>query len=257
VKPVIVDTGVIVALLDRSENKHDLCSETVRKIHGPLVTCEPVIAESCYLLRSLPGAAEVILRNVEAAIFQIPFQLSHETPAVRSILRKYGDREVDLADACLIRLAEMAGTGEILTLDRDFSVYRWGKNKMFHILPWGLKGGIMAFVKAIKVGELAPGKMHAMQIGEREIALANVDGKFYAINNTCLHQGGPLGEGDLGGKVVTCPWHGWQFDVTTGKEVQNPSSGVACYPTEIRGDEVFVDVGSWWNELGRKSAESF
>jgi nitrite reductase (NADH) small subunit len=102
----------------------------------------------------------------------------------------------------------------------------------------------MALVKAIKVGELAPGKMHTIQIGEREIALANVDGKFYAINNSCLHQGGPLGEGDLAGKVVTCPWHGWEYDVTTGKEVQNPAAGVTCYPTEVRGDEVFVDVGS-------------
>jgi nitrite reductase (NADH) small subunit len=102
----------------------------------------------------------------------------------------------------------------------------------------------MAFMKTIKVAELAPGTIRELEIGGKTIALANVDGKFYAINNTCLHQGGPLGEGDLEGKIVTCPWHGWQYDITNGKEVQNPSAGVNCYPTELRGEEVFVDVGN-------------
>jgi len=74
-------------------------------------------------------------------------------------------------------------------------------------------------------------------------AIANVGGEFHAIDNTCLHRGGPLGDGPLEGKIVTCPWHGWQYDVTTGKIVQNPSVGVACYAVEVRGAEVFVDLG--------------
>ncbi len=74
------------------------------------------------------------------------------------------------------------------------------------------------------------------------MALANVAGKFYAINDVCVHRGGPLGEGELEANVVTCPWHGWQYDVTTGKVTQNPNMGVACYATEVRGDEIFVDV---------------
>ena len=102
----------------------------------------------------------------------------------------------------------------------------------------------MAFVKALNVADIPPGKIHELQVGGKEIAIANVDGKFYAINNTCIHQGGPLGEGDLHGKIVTCPWHGWEYDVTTGKEVQNPSAGVACYATEVRGQEIFVDTGN-------------
>ena len=77
--------------------------------------------------------------------------------------------------------------------------------------------------------------------GEKEICVANVNGTISAMDNICLHRGGPLGEGQLEGKVVTCPWHGWQFDVTTGKAVQNPNAGVGCFKTEIRGDEVFVD----------------
>jgi nitrite reductase (NADH) small subunit len=102
----------------------------------------------------------------------------------------------------------------------------------------------MAFIRAIKVGDLAPGNIHELQIGGKEIALANVGGKFYAINNSCLHQAGPLGEGSLEGNIVTCPWHGWQYDVTNGKEVENPSVGVGCYPTEVRDGEVLVDIGT-------------
>jgi len=100
----------------------------------------------------------------------------------------------------------------------------------------------MAFERAAKSTEIPPGSIHEVQIAGKAVALANVAGKFYAINNTCLHRGGPLGQGSLQDKVVTCPWHGWEYDVTTGKLLQNPSMGVACYPTEVRGDDVFVNV---------------
>jgi predicted nucleic acid-binding protein len=135
VKPVLLDTGVIVALLDRSERLHEACADAVRDSEGPLITCEAVIAESCYLLRNLAGAAEAVIENVAAGIFQIPFQLSREAAGVKQVLRRYRDRSIDLADACLIRLADEFGSGEILTLDGDFAIYRWGKNKPFRVLP--------------------------------------------------------------------------------------------------------------------------
>lgn len=100
----------------------------------------------------------------------------------------------------------------------------------------------MSFVRAAKTSDVAVGTVHEVQVEGKAVALANVGGKFYAINNTCLHRGGPLGQGTLQGNVVTCPWHGWEYDVTTGKVVQNPNVGVACYSTEVRGDEVFVDI---------------
>ncbi|HKW56248.1 MAG TPA: Rieske 2Fe-2S domain-containing protein [Candidatus Acidoferrum sp.] len=100
----------------------------------------------------------------------------------------------------------------------------------------------MPFARAAKAAEISPGNIREVQVGGVAIALANVSGKFYAINNSCLHHGGPLGEGELRDSVVTCPWHGWQYDVTTGKVVQNPTVAVACYRTEVRGDEVFVDI---------------
>jgi nitrite reductase/ring-hydroxylating ferredoxin subunit len=102
----------------------------------------------------------------------------------------------------------------------------------------------MAFLRAAKVAEIAPGTIHELELGGKTIALANVAGKFHAIANDCLHQGGPLGEGELDGAVVTCPWHGWQFDLTDGKIVQDRTApGVACYEVRVEGDEVLVNVG--------------
>lgn len=134
-KPVLLDTGVIVALLDRSEKFHQACAEAVQLLEAPLITCEAVVAESCYLLRNLPGAPEAVIENVAEGIFQVPFQLSREVAGLKPILRKYRDRKIDLADACLIRLADEFETADILTLDGDFEIYRWGKNKPFRILP--------------------------------------------------------------------------------------------------------------------------
>jgi uncharacterized protein len=134
VKPVLLDTGVIVALLDRSERNHESCVAAVERIDRPLITCEAVIAESCYLLRGLAGASETVLENVERGVFQIPFQLSESAAPVRSLLRRYRNIPAYFADACLIHLAAQLNTGEILTLDRDFESYRWRKSKPFHLL---------------------------------------------------------------------------------------------------------------------------
>jgi predicted nucleic acid-binding protein len=134
VKPVLLDTGVIVSLLDRSEKYHHACAAAIRELDAPLITCEAVLAESCYLLRNLPGAPETVIENVAAGIFQVPFQLSRETLTVRQVLRKYRDRRIDLADACLIWLADEFATADILTLDKDFEVYRWSRRKPFRLL---------------------------------------------------------------------------------------------------------------------------
>ena len=101
----------------------------------------------------------------------------------------------------------------------------------------------MAFVRTVKLSEVPPGTVRELQVEGKAIAMANVDGRVYAINKTCLHRGGPLGQGLLEGKVLTCPWHGWQFDATNGRALQNPAAAVDCYPTEVRGGDVFVDLG--------------
>jgi nitrite reductase (NADH) small subunit len=101
----------------------------------------------------------------------------------------------------------------------------------------------MGFVRALAASEVPAGTIKEVDVAGKVIAVANLGGDYHAIDNTCVHRGGPLGEGPLEGKIVTCPWHGWQYDVTTGKVMQNPSVGVACYPVEIRAGEVFVDLG--------------
>jgi nitrite reductase/ring-hydroxylating ferredoxin subunit len=100
----------------------------------------------------------------------------------------------------------------------------------------------MALMRAAKTDEIPVGFVREFQVDGNTLAIANVDGKFFAINNTCMHRGGPLGQGELTGKIVTCPWHGWQYDVTTGKLASNPSVGVQCYPLQVRGEDIWVDA---------------
>lgn len=97
----------------------------------------------------------------------------------------------------------------------------------------------------IKVGrtqDVPRGEGRVVEAGGRTLALFNVEGRFFAIDNACAHRGGPLGEGDLAGPVVMCPWHAWRWDVTTGANVNNPAVKVACFPVTVRDDEVFVEL---------------
>jgi uncharacterized protein len=139
-RAVLLDTGVIVALLDRSERNHTVCAEAIEEATAPLITCEAVIAESCYLLRKQSGAAEAILENVKTGVFQVPLQLTQAAAPIQRLFRKYRDREMDLADACLVHLAGEFESGDILTLDSDFEIYRWGTSRPFHLLLKNVAG---------------------------------------------------------------------------------------------------------------------
>jgi nitrite reductase/ring-hydroxylating ferredoxin subunit len=92
-------------------------------------------------------------------------------------------------------------------------------------------------------GEIGEGEARVVEVGDRTLAVFNVGGTFYAIDNTCPHRGGPLGEGDVDGRIVVCPWHAWRWDVTTGSNANNPAVKVACYPVSAGPDGVFVEVG--------------
>ena len=133
-RPVLIDTGCIVALLDRSERNHQRCVEVITELSAPLVTCDAVIAESCYLLRSLAGAADAVLENVDKGVFRLPFRLDSSADAVRRLLRRYRNVPMDLADACLVQMADEFDTGDILSLDSDFEVYRWRRSRRFRNL---------------------------------------------------------------------------------------------------------------------------
>lgn len=97
-------------------------------------------------------------------------------------------------------------------------------------------------VKVATAAELPAGQGRVVQVGGQTLALFNVDAQFYAIDNTCLHRGGPLGEGELEGRLVTCPWHGWRWDVATGANANNPAVKVACFPVAVENGEVFVEL---------------
>lgn len=96
------------------------------------------------------------------------------------------------------------------------------------------------YIKVAKVNEMPPGTAREFHANGHVIALFNVEGSFHALDNTCLHRGGPLGQGALEGKVVTCPWHGWEYDVTTGAAVFNAEIKVKTFEVKVEGDDIMV-----------------
>ncbi len=96
-------------------------------------------------------------------------------------------------------------------------------------------------VRVANAADVPPGEARVVDAG-RPVALVNAGGTLYAVDNTCLHRGGPLGEGELQGTILTCPWHGWRWDIRTGAGVNNPAMKVACYPVTVDDDEVYVEI---------------
>src|SRR5216683_1814212 len=98
------------------------------------------------------------------------------------------------------------------------------------------------FVKAAEKSELSEGSGKVVNVEGRTIALFRVKDQYFAMANVCLHRGGPLGEGSVSGSVVTCPWHGWKFDVRTGSFTVIPTLKVATYKIKEQGDSVMVEI---------------
>ena len=100
----------------------------------------------------------------------------------------------------------------------------------------------MARVRVARASDVPAGEGRVVDVGGKTLALFNVGGAYYALDNGCPHRGGPLGDGDLDRTVVICPWHGWRWDVTTGANANNPAVKVGCFPVTVDADEVFVDL---------------
>ena len=98
------------------------------------------------------------------------------------------------------------------------------------------------FVKIAQVQDVPVGSGISIDHQGKMIALFNCDGAFFAIDDTCPHQGGPLGEGELAGTVVTCPWHEWRFDARTGINTDDATCKVASYPVKVEGNDVLVQL---------------
>src|SRR5690349_14039514 len=100
----------------------------------------------------------------------------------------------------------------------------------------------MPWHKLVAVADCPPGSSREIVIGEQVIALFNVDGQFFALDGVCPHQGGPLGDGELAGCIVSCPWHGWQFDVTTGQHQLSPNIVQPRFETKVADEAVWVEL---------------
>ena len=99
------------------------------------------------------------------------------------------------------------------------------------------------FIKVAVTGDIPPNQGKQVEVREKKIALFKLEGKYYAIDNTCPHRGGPLSEGELQGDEITCPWHGAKFKVTSGDVLSPPASqGVKCFPVRVTGNDLEVEI---------------
>ena len=117
--PAIVDTGPLVAFFDRSERHHGWVAARIAEIEAPLLVCEPVLTETMYLLARYPRAADTLFGLLHNGALRIAFQVEANIEQLRRLLQKYRDTPMSLADACIVRMAEIHGRYDVLTLDSD------------------------------------------------------------------------------------------------------------------------------------------
>jgi predicted nucleic acid-binding protein len=133
----LIDTGPLVAFLNRRDRHHGWAVEVLATIRAPLMTCEAVLSEAVYLVRRLAGGPEKVVELLERGALEASFRLDTESAAVRRLLARYGDRPMDLADACLVRMTELQGDCRVLTIDSEFrDVYRrHGRQTIPTVMP--------------------------------------------------------------------------------------------------------------------------
>ena len=137
---VIVDTGPLVALVDRRDRYHEWASTQLGPTAAPLLTCEPVLTEACFLLQALRGGSAAVLELVSRSALLISFSLGEEATAVARLLARYGNVPMTLADACLVRMSERLAGCVVATLDGDFAIYRrHGRQIVPRIMPTDLQ----------------------------------------------------------------------------------------------------------------------
>lgn len=132
----IADPGVIVAYLDKRDEHHHWTFEQMKTLPAPYSVCESVITESCFLLSHLHHGKKNVLAMLKAGFLTIDFSLSDEVDAIQTLMQKYKDVPMSLADACLVRMSELLNNSSVFTLDDDFHIYRKnGRQKIDLIIP--------------------------------------------------------------------------------------------------------------------------
>jgi len=133
---ILVDAGPIVAIFAEADEQHGTCVEQLRAIRGPILTCWPVIAEAAWLLQRYPGAQQNLLISLGGRPFDLLGLDATDLPGIVAILAKYEDLRIQLADACLVHLANREKIDTVFTLDRrDFSVMRLAGGRKLRLIP--------------------------------------------------------------------------------------------------------------------------
>jgi len=130
VTSVIVDTGPLVALLNRRERHHAWAAKIMDTIEPPIFTCDPVLSEACFLLQEMDGGPDAVLELVARGIVRSDFHVMAELESVRALMKKFATVPMSLADACVVRMTELDQKSVVLTLDSDFKVYRRNKRQI-------------------------------------------------------------------------------------------------------------------------------
>jgi uncharacterized protein len=131
---IIADTGPLVAYLDRSDKDHEWAKECFMQITRPLLTCEAVIAESLFLLRRGRINPESLLNLIQRGLLIPSFRLADEIATIQQLMKTYRNIPMSLADACVVRMAELHEHSKVMTLDSDFVVYRKFRRKVIPLI---------------------------------------------------------------------------------------------------------------------------
>lgn len=133
----VVDTGPIVALLNASDRHHGWTRDLLDTVEPPLLTCEAVLSEACFILHRINGGQDAVFELLERGAIALGFSLQGELPAVRSLMKRYASVPMSLADACLVRMSELEPKARVITLDSDFKIYRRNRRQTIPCLSPG------------------------------------------------------------------------------------------------------------------------
>jgi predicted nucleic acid-binding protein len=134
IRHVLVDTGPLIALLDRREQHHAWVQAQFAEISPPLLSCDAVLGEACHLARRTNVGTQAVLELFERGVLTLAFRLHENLFEVSSLMQRYASMPMSLADGCLVRLSELVGECTIFTLDSDFKIYRRHKKQKIPLL---------------------------------------------------------------------------------------------------------------------------
>lgn len=131
---VVVDTGPIVAFLDADDQYHDWAKEQFARLRPPLLTCEAVLTEACFLIRRAEGDECAVIQLIERGVLNVVRLFDAEAAAIARLMRRYKNVPMSLADACLVRLVELTSQATLFTVDSDFEIYRQKGRRVIPLL---------------------------------------------------------------------------------------------------------------------------